>query len=275
MTLRPALLAAAALTTAFGTFLVLSRWGAGGNREPVSFAWEVQRGEELAPHIEAVGRRHEARRALAAEVMAGRMTLPEAAGHFRRLDEAEPVYPPGTSLPPRDEWFFCESVLDYVWVVVVPQERYAAAARYYAAAFTAEPRSLAGPPARHRYRAACAAARAGCGQGRDGSDLDEEGRAGFRHQALGWLGAELESWRRLLEQEPETTRWSVAHDLRKWLGDPYFAGVRAPEALARLPAAERQEWHQLWTDVADTLARAEGTMPPEQKAGSTILLPDR
>jgi hypothetical protein len=43
--------------------------------------------------------------------------------------------------------------------------------------------------------------------------------------------------------------------------------VRGPEALARLPAAERQAWQMLWEDVAATLARAEGTTPPEPKAG--------
>jgi hypothetical protein len=51
--------------------------------------------------------------------------------------------------------------------------------------------------------------------------------------------------------------------------------VRGPEALARLPEPERQAWQQLWADVADALARAEGTTPPKQKAGSKVPLPDR
>jgi hypothetical protein len=194
------------------------------------------------------------------------MTLREAAERFRRIDEAAPAYPPGTSPPPRDDWFFCEGVLDYVWVVVVPQERYAVAARYYDEVFTSEPRFLVGPPARHRYRAACAAARAGCGQGRDAAGLDEKTRAAFRRQALDWLRAELGSWHRLLEKEPGSA-WPVAHDLLRWLEDPHFAGVREPNGLARLPAAERQAWHKLWTDVADARARAQGTTPPETKAG--------
>jgi hypothetical protein len=275
MNCRPALIAAAALATAFGGCLALGRWGAPGNRDLAALARSVQHGEDLEAHREAVGRRHEARRALAAEVVAGRMTLREAAARFRRIDEDDPAYPPGTPHPPRDEWFFCESVLDYVWVVVVPQERYAAAARYYADIFTAEPRSLAGPPARHRYRAACAAARAGCGQGRDGSDLDEEGRAAFRRQALGWLRAALEARRRLLGQEPEKTRWTVASELWRWPEDPAFAGVRGPEALARLPEAERQEWQMLWADVADALARAQGKAPPEAEADREVQPPER
>jgi hypothetical protein len=36
---------------------------------------------------------------------------------------------------------------------------------------------------------------------------------------------------------------------------------RGPEALARLPEAERQEWQKLWADVADTLARAAEMFP--------------
>jgi hypothetical protein len=51
--------------------------------------------------------------------------------------------------------------------------------------------------------------------------------------------------------------------------------VREPDARGRLPAAERQAWQRLWADVADTLARAEGTTPPEQKAGSQVPLAER
>jgi hypothetical protein len=273
MSVRVSLPVTAILIGAFVCF-ALYQWSCGGNRELLDAAREVQRGEELVPHLEAVVRRHEARRTLAAAVLAGRTTLREAAAHFRRIDAADPAYPPGTSLPPRDDWFFCEGVLDYVWVVVVPEERYAAAARYYAEVFTAEPQFLAGPPGRHRYRAGCAAARAGCGQGRDAADLDEEGRAVFRRQALGWLRDELEARRRLWAGEPAQAL-PLVHDLKNWLVYPYLAGVREPEALGRLPEAERLAWQKLWTDVADTLARAEGTTPPEPKAGSTIPLPER
>jgi hypothetical protein len=134
------------------------------------------------------------------------MTLREAAGRFRRLDEDAPVYTPGTSRSLGNEWFFCEMVLGYVWIGVADQRRYAVAARYYQEAFTGEPQFLTGPPARHRYHAACAAARAGCGQGRDAADLDEASRAGWRGQALAWLRAELEARRRRLEGGPEEVR---------------------------------------------------------------------
>jgi hypothetical protein len=53
--------------------------------------------------------------------------------------------------------------------------------------------------------------------------------------------------------------------MQRWLADPPFAGVRAPEALARLPEGERQRWQKLWADVADTLARAQGKAAPEKQ----------
>jgi hypothetical protein len=52
--------------------------------------------------------------------------------------------------------------------------------------------------------------------------------------------------------------------MRHWLADADLAGVRGPEALARLPASEQQSWQKLWNEVADTLARAQGKPPPKQ-----------
>src|SRR5262249_51251254 len=112
------------------------------------------------------------------------------------------------------------------------------------------------PPDGHLYDAACAAARAGCGQGRDAADLDETSRAAFRRQALGWLRADLTARRRHQEQGLPVIPFAID----RWLEVPDFAGVRGPDALARLPKAERQEWQKLWAEVADTLARA-GTIP--------------
>jgi hypothetical protein len=261
MTLRPALLAVAALAAALGTCLALNRWGPGGNGGLLGIVTEATRGEELAPHIEAGRRRDEAKRALAAEVVAGRMTLREAAERFRRLDPPDLVYPTGLPCPPRDERFFCGRVLDFVREILGREGRYTAGTRWYAEVFAAHPHLLAGPPAGQRYYAACAAAMAGCGQGRDAADLDEQSRAGFRRQALEWLRDELEAQRRLLEREPAQEPWMIAGGLERWLRDPYLAGAREADALARLPEAERQAWQKLWTDIADTLARAVDRLP--------------
>jgi hypothetical protein len=275
MTFRLALLAAAALAAAFGISLALGRWGAGENADLPTLALALQRGQELKGHLANLWRRDEARRALAAEVIAGRVSLGEAAGYFRGLDESDPDFVAHVQLPPRDESFYSEQVLDHVWEILAKRELFAAAARQYSEAFAADRDLLASPPARHRYHAACAAARAGCGQGRDAADLDEMSRAGFRRQALDWLRAELEARLRLLERGPQVARNTVTHDLEQWLEAPDLAGVRGPDALGRLPAAERQAWQQLWADVADTFARARGTTPAEKEAGSKQPLPER
>src|SRR5262249_34889007 len=101
----------------------LGRWGPGGNGGLLVIVTEVKRGEELEPHIEAARRRDEAKRALAAEVVAGRMTLREAAGQFRRLDEADPGFPPSTSPPPAGERALHDRVLDCAWEVLAHEER--------------------------------------------------------------------------------------------------------------------------------------------------------
>jgi hypothetical protein len=272
MGLRPSLLAAAALAAA-ATSLALCRWGCGENRDLLAIARGVQRGEELDAHFELGWRHHAAKQVLAAEVLAGRMSLREAADHFRRLDETYPGHPPSISRPAADERALCDRVLDCAWEVLAVEGRFAEAARWYAEVLTAHPHLLAGPSTGHRYNAACAAALAGCGQGRDGADLDAGSRADLRRQALDWLRAELET--RLDLPEPEKTRWLVGGHLNRWLVDPYFAGVREPDALGRLPEDERLAWQKLWADMADTLARAEGRAPGEQRAGGKAPLPER
>jgi hypothetical protein len=56
--------------------------------------------------------------------------------------------------------------------------------------------------------------------------------------------------------------------LGRWQRDPAFAGVRSPDALAKLPALEREGWRTLWADVAATLAQAEEKGNPMKKDGS-------
>ena len=46
--------------------------------------------------------------------------------------------------------------------------------------------------------------------------------------------------------------------MQRWQGDAAFAGVRGPEALARLPQAERPGWQQVWQEVAALQKRAAG-----------------
>jgi hypothetical protein len=121
------------------------------------------------------------------------------------------------------------------------------------------------PVAGRRYNAACAAALAGCGQGKDAGTLNGEQRARLRRQALDWLQADLEAWRRRLDGEPDKFRPVVTEQMRHWLDDADFAGVRGPQALAKLPEVERRDWQKLWSDIADMLNRAEEKPAPKKK----------
>jgi tetratricopeptide (TPR) repeat protein len=138
---------------------------------------------------------------------------------------------------------------------------YAASVRFYSELFTEEPKLADDLQGHHRYNAACAAALAGCGQSSDAQSLDENKRAALRQQARDWLYTDLAAYRRRLEKEQERTGPAVARMLAHWLEDSDFAGVRAAEALARLPEAERKEWQQLWQDVE--VLRQRAAAPPK------------
>jgi tetratricopeptide (TPR) repeat protein/tRNA A-37 threonylcarbamoyl transferase component Bud32 len=121
----------------------------------------------------------------------------------------------------------------------------------YRDAFSREP-SLADA---HRYNAACAAALAGSGQGKDGAGLDEQQRATWRKQSLDWLAADLAKY--TAQAQKATGRPVVRQQLAHWLEDPDLAGVRDERALAKLSGKQRDAWHKLWADVAALLEKVE------------------
>jgi serine/threonine protein kinase/Flp pilus assembly protein TadD len=133
---------------------------------------------------------------------------------------------------------------------------YASAARLYQKAIQGSPALIASLDNGVRYDAACSAALAGCGAGEDAAQLTGAERAGLRRQALNWLRADLGAWRDLLDKDPAKVRPKVVQHMQHWLLDPDFNGVRGPDALGKLPEAERKDWQQLWADVADTLRRS-------------------
>jgi serine/threonine protein kinase/Flp pilus assembly protein TadD len=143
-----------------------------------------------------------------------------------------------------------------------------AAARFYEEAFTAEPKLAENLQAFHRYNAACAAALAACGQGKDADQLDEKEKARLRGRALAWLRADLEALSRLPDKGADAARLAagVGTVLRHWQADPDLAGVRGAEALGKLPEAERQAWKKLWDDAADVLARAQAKTTPGKQS---------
>jgi tetratricopeptide (TPR) repeat protein len=137
----------------------------------------------------------------------------------------------------------------------IRKKLHARAAQFYAAAFTVDGQLADDPKAGHRYNAACAAALAGCGAGKDAAKLTDAERAGLRKQALDWLRADLDVWRQLLDKAPDKARPTVVQTMQHWLGDADFNGVRGKEALAKLPEAERQAWQQLWADVEKLITK--------------------
>ena len=148
---------------------------------------------------------------------------------------------------------------------------YAAAARCYREIFAADPELVGERRAGIRFRAARAAAQAGCGQGNDAADLSPSERAGLRKQALAWLQAELTGWNMELKYEPALE--GVIYETRRWRLDSRLNCVRSEEALARLPEAERDKWQELWRAV-DSLERhwqeaAVATKPGTHRAGDS------
>jgi hypothetical protein len=132
--------------------------------------------------------------------------------------------------------------------------RHAAAARLYADAFAAAAKQ-ADVTAGHRYAAACSAAVAGCGRGKD-DPPDEAARARLRRQALDWLRAERAAYAKVLKSGGAPARHSVRRALGQWQRDPDLAGVRGREALDRLPDGERERWQGLWAEVGALLEQA-------------------
>jgi tetratricopeptide (TPR) repeat protein/serine/threonine protein kinase len=179
--------------------------------------------------------------------------------HLVELEETLPGILKGTSTPASQA-----ERLELFEICLLKGFNRAAVGLYQQAA-AAEPRLADDPDRSHRYNAACGAARAGCGQDKEVEKLDDAERARLRRQALEWLRADLETWRRLLDREAEKSRSRFARQMRVWLDDPDFVGVRVPAALAKLPDAERIAWQELWGRVSALLAEA-GAKEPESES---------
>ena len=126
---------------------------------------------------------------------------------------------------------------------------HASSARLYAEAIARHPKLAVDRQAQHLYNAARAAASAGLGRGADDPTPNEDAKAKWRAQALGWLRSELSAWRKLAMTGAPEDRQLVARTLDRWKKDLDLAGVREPSGLARLPESERKEWQDLWAGV--------------------------
>jgi serine/threonine-protein kinase len=134
--------------------------------------------------------------------------------------------------------------------------RTCAAARLYADAFVTDPHLAENLRAGHRFKAARAAALAGCRLGLDGAKLGTDQRSFWRRQARDWLEADLAACAKLLKSESEASRNFVRKNLAKWKSDPDLAGLREPGAMDALSTDERSECLALWQAVENLLACA-------------------
>src|SRR5262249_46186048 len=123
-----------------------------------------------------------------------------------------------------------------------------AAVCFYAEAFAGEPKLADDLGAGHRYNAACAAALAAAGQGKDADKLNSQQRAQLRKQAFAWLHADLAQWSKQAAHGSDGFRSAMRSQLLHWQGDSDLASVRGEPRLAKLPADERPGWRQLWAD---------------------------
>jgi tetratricopeptide (TPR) repeat protein len=144
------------------------------------------------------------------------------------------------------------------------KKHYAAAARLFADALAADPKLADDPTAAHRYNAACSAALATTGQGKDAARLDDKERTRLRKQALAWLKADLALYAKRLESGSRIGRRVVTQQMEHWQKDTDLTGIRDKEALAKLLAEERVAWETLWADVSALLKKAQ---TPTQKEG--------
>jgi hypothetical protein len=126
----------------------------------------------------------------------------------------------------------------------------AAAARFWAAAFAADPRLADDLETGYRYTAACCAALAAAGQGEDAARLDDQERTRLRKQALDWLRADLALGDKQLENSQPAGRAAVQQQMKRWQQDRDLEGIRDAAALARVPAEERAACARLWLHVA-------------------------
>jgi tetratricopeptide (TPR) repeat protein len=172
------------------------------------------------------------------------------AEHLLRLDHKLTSCLEGKSSPvsPLEGLELAEHCGDY-------RERPRTALRFSLDAFENEPALADELIGQHRHHAACFAALAAAGKGKDAVALPEEARAGLRLLAFAWLRADLEAHRRFLDDKkgppPLVREW-----LTSWLHNINLASVRAPAALAALPTAERAAWRKLWADVEALRKRA-------------------
>ena len=139
--------------------------------------------------------------------------------------------------------------------------RFRTAAKLWAEALEADPKLATDRQAGHPYNAACAAALAAAGKGKDEPPLDDTAKTKLRRQARDWLTAELVLWAKLNESGPPEAKAFIVQTLKHWQEDTDLAGIRDRDALSRLSEEERKAWETLWEECETLLKKARGDGP--------------
>jgi serine/threonine-protein kinase len=134
------------------------------------------------------------------------------------------------------------------------RQRFAGASRLFDRAFQIDSRLADDLNASNRYNAACSAALAAAGRGRDEPRLDDAAKARLRLRAYRALERDLAAWSQALRRAQPSEKSQIHRFLAHWKVDPDLEGIREPEVLAKLPEPERNNWQALWTEV-DSLLR--------------------
>jgi tetratricopeptide (TPR) repeat protein/tRNA A-37 threonylcarbamoyl transferase component Bud32 len=135
------------------------------------------------------------------------------------------------------------------------KKRYTAAARFYTGAFSTDHNLGDDLQRQHRYYAACAAALAAAGKGKDAANLGDKKYSRLRKQALDWLQDDLTAWTKVAEKGSAPAKAVARRTLEHWQKDSDLAGVRDKAALANLPKDEREAWGKLWAGVEALLKK--------------------
>jgi Flp pilus assembly protein TadD len=131
----------------------------------------------------------------------------------------------------------------------------AASAQSYELLFAAKPALAGDLRSRQRFYAACAAAQAGCGVGRDIDKLDTKERQSLRRKALERLSSELVDWEKRYVSSRGAERAAAAQTVSEWQTSEELACVRGDSALSQLPDEERQAWREFWKRVKPLASR--------------------
>jgi tetratricopeptide (TPR) repeat protein len=163
--------------------------------------------------------------------------------HLAELDSRLPALRRGEDAPAS-----ALEAVEFSWLCQRYRRLPRTAAGLLADAMREDPQ-VAVPLEGHRYNAACAAALAAAGVGDDARSLPDKVVLMLRRQALGWLRADLAIYTEHARHDAGTMR-IVLRQMTHWQQDDDLASIRDEAGLARLPEEEREEWRQLWKDVA-------------------------